>query len=249
MAALEAQVRETTLAVDTDAENLGYTRITAPLDGTVVSVPVDEGQTVNAAQTTPTIVQIADLNKMEIWLEISEGDIPSVSPGMEMSYTILGEPDTRRTAVIDSIDPGLTTLSDGSYETSSSGVSGSSGSSSSSSSDTAVYYYARAVVDNNDAHLHIGMTAQASITAATHKGVLLAPLLAVENAAGGRFVRVLDADGKVQTRPVTTGLTDGVRVEIRSGLENGAKVIVGELTQAQVEASEQRRGPGPGGPH
>lgn len=249
VAALEAQVRETTLAVDTDAENLGYTRITAPLDGTVVSVPVDEGQTVNAAQTTPTIVQIADLNKMEIWLEISEGDIPSVSPGMEMSYTILGEPDTRRTAVIDSIDPGLTTLSDGSYETSSSGVSGSSGSSSSSSSDTAVYYYARAVVDNNDAHLHIGMTAQASITAATHKGVLLAPLLAVENAAGGRFVRVLDADGKVQTRPVTTGLTDGVRVEIRSGLENGAKVIVGELTQAQVEASEQRRGPGPGGPH
>ena len=79
--------------------------------------------------------------------------------------------------------------------------------------------------------------------------MLLAPLLAVENAAGGRFVRVLDADGKVQTRPVTTGLTDGVRVEIRSGLENGAKVIVGELTQAQVEASEQRRGPGPGGPH
>lgn len=48
---------------------------------------------------------------------------------------------------------------------------------------------------------------------------------------------------------MTTGLTDGVRVEIRSGLENGAKVIVGELTQAQVEASEQRRGPGPGGPH
>lgn len=249
VAALEAQVRETTLAVDTDTENLGYTRITAPLDGTVVSVPVDEGQTVNAAQTTPTIVQIADLNKMEIWLEISEGDIPSVSPGMEMSYTILGEPDMARTAVINSIDPGLTTLSDGSYETSTSGTSGSSSSSSSSSSDTAVYYYARAAVDNGDAHLHIGMTAQASITTATRKGVTLVPLLAVESAPGGRQVRVLEADGAVRPRPVTTGLSDGVRVEIRSGLREGEKVVSGELTQAQVEASEQRHGPGPGGPH
>lgn len=140
---------------------------------------MDEGQTVNAAQTTPTIVQIADLNKMEIWLEISEGDIPSVSPGMEMSYTILGEPDTRRTAVIDSIDPGLTTLSDGSYETSSSGVSGSSG-----SVVTFFLGYGRVLLcplrswTTTTPHLHIGMTAQASITAATHKGVLLAPLLA-----------------------------------------------------------------------
>ncbi len=162
-----------------------------------------------------------------------------------MSYTILGEPDMARTAVINSIDPGLTTLSDGSYETSTSGTSGSSSSSSSSSSDTAVYYYARAAVDNGDAHLHIGMTAQASITTATRKGVTLVPLLAVESAPGGRQVRVLEADGAVRPRPVTTGLSDGVRVEIRSGLREGEKVVSGELTQAQVEASEQRHGPGP----
>ena len=63
---LESQIRQARIAVNTDEVNLGYTRITAPLDGTIVSVPVDEGQTVNANQTTPTIVQIADLDKMEI---------------------------------------------------------------------------------------------------------------------------------------------------------------------------------------
>ena len=66
---LESQIRQARIAVNTDEVNLGYTRITAPLDGTIVSVPVDEGQTVNANQTTPTIVQIADLDKMEIKIE------------------------------------------------------------------------------------------------------------------------------------------------------------------------------------
>ena len=54
---LESQIRQARIAVNTDEVNLGYTRITAPLDGTIVSVPVDEGQTVNANQTTPTIVR------------------------------------------------------------------------------------------------------------------------------------------------------------------------------------------------
>lgn len=83
---------EARIAVNTDEVNLGYTRITAPLDGTIVSVPVDEGQTVNANQTTPTIVQIADLDKMEIKIEISEGDITAVKPGMPITYTIFPIP-------------------------------------------------------------------------------------------------------------------------------------------------------------
>ena len=53
---IESLIRQMRITVNTDEVNLGYTRITAPLDGTVVSVPVDEGQTVNANQTTPTIV-------------------------------------------------------------------------------------------------------------------------------------------------------------------------------------------------
>lgn len=117
---LESQIRQAQIAVNTDEVNLGYTRITAPLDGTIVSVPVDEGQTVNANQTTPTIVQIADLDKMEIKIEISEGDITAVKPGMPITYTILSNPETEYKATLTSIDPGLTTLTDGSYKTTSS---------------------------------------------------------------------------------------------------------------------------------
>ena len=63
---LESQIRQARIAVNTDEVNLGYTRITAPLDGTIVSVPVDEGQTVNANQTTPTILKLAKLKLMSL---------------------------------------------------------------------------------------------------------------------------------------------------------------------------------------
>ncbi len=62
---MESLIRQTQIAINTDETNLGYTKIRAPLNGTIVSVPVEEGQTVNANQTTPTIVQIANLNDME----------------------------------------------------------------------------------------------------------------------------------------------------------------------------------------
>ena len=131
VAEMESQITQTRLAVSTAETNLGYTRISAPLDGTVVSVPVEEGQTVNANQTTPTIVQVADLSRMENKIEISEGDITRVTPGMPVIYTILSEPDISFRARLDSIDPGNTSVTDAS---SSSSVSSSSSSSFCSSS-------------------------------------------------------------------------------------------------------------------
>lgn len=246
VAELEALVRQTELAVNTDMENLGYTRITAPLAGTVVSVPVEEGQTVNAVQSTPTIARIADLDRMEICLEISEGDIPSVRPGMAVYYTILGEPDVSAHAVLTSIDPGLTTLSDGSYESSS---SSSSASSSSSSSGTAVYYYGKALVDNGDGRLRIGMTVQAVIVTAEKADALTVPLLAVEDGPEGKIVQVLADNGGTEARKVITGLSDGVRMEIADGLREGEKVVAGRVTREEMDARTELRGPGPGGPH
>ena len=246
MAELEALVRQTELAVNTDMENLGYTRITAPLAGTVVSVPVEEGQTVNAAQSTPTIAQIADLGRMEICLEISEGDIPAVRPGMAVSYTILGEPDVSAHAVLTSIDPGLTTLSDGTYESSSSSSTGSA-SSSSSSSGTAVYYYGKALVDNGDARLRIGMTVQAVIVTAEKADALTVPLLAVEDGPEGKIVQVLADNGGTEARRVVTGLSDGVRMEIVDGLREGEKVVAGRVTREEMDARTKLKGPGPGG--
>lgn len=234
---IESLIRQMRITVNTDEVNLGYTRITAPLDGTVVSVPVDEGQTVNANQTTPTIVQIADLDKMEIKIEISEGDITSVKPGMAIEYTILAEPETVYRATLTSIDPGMTTLTDGSYKTTGSGTS----SSASSSSDSAVYYYGNAVINNENGPLRIGMTTQNTIAVAEARDVLVAPVVAVRRSGRDKFVRVLAPGGAVERRDVVTGLSDGVNVEIVSGLREGEAVITAELTQEEIQAETQRR--------
>ena len=167
----EAAIKQTNIAINTAEVELGYTKIVAPFSGTVVSVPVEEGQTVNANQTTPTIAEIADLSQMEVKLEIAEGDITKVSQGMPVEYTILSEPNARFKTTLQSIDPGLTSLTDGNY-------------SESSSSDSAVYYYAKLLVPNDEGKLRIGMTTQNTIIAKEAKNVLLVPTMAVRNQKG-----------------------------------------------------------------
>lgn len=234
VAELESQIRQAQIAVNTAETNLGYTKIAAPLDGTVVAVPVEEGQTVNANQTTPTIVQIADLSRMEIKIEIAEGDITQVKPGMDVDYTILAEPGVTRRAVLDSIDPGLTTLSDGTYD-----------SSSASSLDNAVYYYAKAIVPNPDRALRIGMTTQNVIVVDSADQVTAVPSIAVFTRPGGEsYVRVLRPDGAVEERVVETGLSNNMLTEIRSGLSAGDTVISAQMTQAEAAAQAgSMRGP------
>ncbi|MDN8915719.1 HlyD family efflux transporter periplasmic adaptor subunit, partial [Staphylococcus aureus] len=80
------QVEQTRIALSSAKTNLGYTIIVAPFDGTIVSVPVKEGQTLNASQEVPTIVQMADLRQMAILIQISEGDVTKIKPGMDVSY-------------------------------------------------------------------------------------------------------------------------------------------------------------------
>lgn len=234
VAVVESQIRQTQLSVNTDEVNLGYTRITAPLDGVVVSVPVDEGQTVNSNQTTPTIAQIADLKDMEIKIEISEGDITAVQPGMNIAYTILSEPDNVQQAQLTSIDPGLTTLTDGTYKSDSS--------SSSSSSSEAVYYYGKALIDNSDGRLRIGMTVQVDVDVASAENAVLAPLLSVNKGHDGEsIVRVLGSDGAPHVRKVQTGINDGVNIHIIEGVEAGEKVITDQLSQADIAKINSRR--------
>ena len=241
VAQVQAQIRQTELALDTDELNLSYTKIVAPLDGTVVAVVVDEGQTVNANQTTPTIVQIADLRQMENSIEISEGDIGVVKVDMPVRFTILSMPDKTFNTRISSLDPGMTTLSNGQYGRSSSSSSSLSSSSSTSSSE-AVYFYGKARVDNADGILRIGMSTENTITVATVEDSILVPITALTTAAdSSRQVEVLTADGKTEKRRVETGLADGVHVQITAGLREGEKVVIGTLTQEEI-ASERGMG-------
>lgn len=230
---VESLVEQTQIAVNTAEVNLGYTRISSPLTGTVVSVQVEEGQTVNAAQTTPTLVQIADLTRMEINVEISEGDITKVKPGMPVTYTVLSEPGILFTTTLASIDPGLTTLTNGKYTES-------------TDSDTAIYYYGKLIEPNEDGLLRIGMTTQNVITISSAQDTLVIPTLALRTHGDKKIVLVLRADGKIEERDVVTGLADIMNTQILSGLSEGEEVVLSSMTEEEIRSSLQNaRRPGP----
>ncbi|MDR1045576.1 MAG: efflux RND transporter periplasmic adaptor subunit [Candidatus Adiutrix sp.] len=164
-------IAQTVISVNTAETNLGYTRISAPLDGTVVSIPVEEGQTVNANQAAPTIVHLADLSQMEIRMQISEGDVTKVQPGMRVTYSILSEPNRVFSGELHMVDPGLITLSDGKYT-------------GATDAGTAIYYYGKFVVPNERGILRIGMTTQNTITIAEARDVLIVPTIALRPVGG-----------------------------------------------------------------
>lgn len=215
----EALIKQSEIDVNTAKTNLGYTKIISPISGTIISIPVSEGQTVNANQTTPTIVQVADLTKMLIKPEISEGDVTKVKEGMQVKFTTLADPDTTYNATINSVDPAMTTLSDNEYAE--------------SVSDTnAIYFYANIVVDNTDNKLRIGMTTQNTITIADAKDTLLVPTMTLQKQNNKIFVNVLNGD-KVEQREVTVGLNDDVNTQVLSGLNEGEKVISSQVASGE----------------
>lgn len=236
MEAIEANIKQAEIEVNTAETNVGYTKITAPMDGTVISVPVSEGQTVNANQTTPTIVTIADLSKMKIKPEISEGDITKVKAGQEVSFTILSDSQTVYHSVIDSVDPANTTITD------SSSTSSSTNSSSSSSTTSAIYYYANVLIDNPDRTLRIGMTTENNIKIANAKDVLLISNMAIQKRDGKSVVNILNDKNQPEQREVETGVQNDFHTEIKSGLNEGEKVIVSQVANGE-EVGSMPRGP------
>ncbi|WP_148823104.1 efflux RND transporter periplasmic adaptor subunit [Campylobacter concisus] len=227
---LEAQIKQTNIELSTAKINLGYTKITAPRDGTVVSVQVEEGQTVNANQTTPTIVNIADLSHVKMKMQIAEGDITKIKVGTPVEYSILSEPTKKFQTTVSSIDPGLTTLSDGSYGSSSSSKSSYS---SSSSSSSAVYYYAQSIVDNKDGILRIGMTTQNELLIANVEDAIIVPSIGIKKDENGTFVYVLK-DGKAVKTAVKTGIKDNLDTQIISGINEGDEIITSQGSSSEI---------------
>ncbi len=227
---LEAQIKQTNIELSTAKINLGYTKITAPRDGTVVSVQVEEGQTVNANQTTPTIVNIADLSRVKMKMQIAEGDITKIKVGTPFEYSILSEPTKKLQTTVSSIDPGLTTLSDGSYGSSSSSKSSYS---SSSSSSSAVYYYAQSIVDNKDGILRIGMTTQNELLIANVEDAIIVPSIGIKKDENGTFVYVLK-DGKAVKTAVKTGIKDNLDTQIISGINEGDEIITSQGSSSEI---------------
>lgn len=168
IAAVKAQIEQSRLTLDTAKENLGYTQILAPMDGTVVAIVTEQGQTVNANQSAPTIVKLAKLDTMTIKAQVSEADVMKIAPGQRVYFTTLGDSDNKRYANLRQVEPAPDSIN---TETSTT----------SNSSNTAVYYNALFDVPNPDNKLRINMTAQVYIVLSEAKNALSIPAAALQN--------------------------------------------------------------------
>lgn len=252
----QAALRKSQTNVETAQEDLSYTTIRAPISGTVVSVTTEQGSTVNANQTAPTIVTLADLSTVRINAQISEADIINVQANMPVYFNIIGNPDQSFDAILKAIEPAPENISD------------------TSSTDAAIYYVGYIEVPNTDRRFRIDMTAQIYIIINEAKNALLIPSAALQ--AGDKSdessnkadianntqsnaktqsndqnstknhsqsnttkatVRILKSDGTVVKQAVTVGINNRVNAQILSGLNEGDKIILSEEDPTQSRKS------------
>jgi macrolide-specific efflux system membrane fusion protein len=217
MAATRAQIRAAEATLEGDLANLGYTRIHAPMDGTVVSQTSFRGQTVNASQAAPVIVQIANLDVMTVWAQVAEADVTRIAPGMPAWFTTLGMPERRWQGTVRQVQPTPEITND------------------------VVLYNVLIDVDNREKMLLPSMTAQTFFVLAEARDVPVAPLSALDNdrAAGPDIFRatVLTPRGP-ESRIVETGVRNRTSAEIVSGIEVGEVLV---LSRSESGSSDDRR--------
>ena len=228
--ALKAQILQAQVTVDTAKVNMGYTRITAPIDGQVVAIVTQQGQTVNANQSTPTIIKLAQTETMTVKTQISEADVTRVKMGQKAYFTILGEPNKRYTATLRSIEPAPDSI-----------LTETTSSTSTTAASTAIYYNGLFDAPNEDGKLRISMTAQVQIVRADAPGALTIPATALgpRGKDGSYTVRVVGADGQAQPRSIKVGLNTNVSVQVLEGLVEGDKVVIGDAATAPSKTGAQ----------
>lgn len=234
ISALDAQIKQAIIAVDTAKANLGYTQIHAPIDGTIISIDTEEGQTVVSSQTATTILTLATLDTMTVKAKISEADVTRVTLGLPTYFTLLGDSETRYYGTLRAIEPGPVSSS------------GTSTTESSSSSSSAIYYYGLFEVDNPDNKFKVSMTAQVGIVLNQAKDALCIPTSAIVSKPmdGKAIVRVLTGE-QVETRTIDTGISNNIQIQVLDGLSEGEKIIIGDSSEVS-EADSNSTPPRPG---
>lgn len=217
IAALKAQIDQTTATLRGDEANLGYTKIHAPMAGTVVHQVAYEGQTVNASQSAPVIVRIADLDTMTVWAQVAEADIPRIKAGMDAYFTTLGMPDKKLEAKVMQVLPTPETVND------------------------VVLYNVLIDVPNKERLLMTNMTAQVFFVLGRAKDVPVVPMAALRPAPRGgddAYVARVQNGDRVETRRVKIGLSSRQLAEVKEGLKLGERVVIGT-----AEAPAGQKGP------
>ena len=213
----DALILQQTAALNVAKVNLGYTDIVSPVDGTVVSRSVAQGQTVAASFQTPTLFVIAtDLSRMQVDTYVSESDISSVKPGAKAFFSVSGLPTTSFPATVQQIRQAPQTV------------------------QNVVTYDVVLSADNKALLLKPGMTAVARIVTAEHDGALRVPSAALRYAPAAAASVVPPAapvaarvwvlrNGRPQPVAITSGLDDYVNTEVFAGdLRLQDQVIVAE---------------------
>jgi membrane fusion protein, macrolide-specific efflux system len=212
--ALRAQIQQTRSTLRGDQANLGYTKIYAPMAGTVVTQAAKEGQTLNANQSAPIVLRIADLSTMTVQTQVSEADVSRLRLGMPVYFTTLGDQAKRWYGKLRQVNPTPDVV------------------------NNVVLYNALFDVPNPEGALMTQMTAQVFFVVADVKDATLVPFSALARAANGRAtVRVVGADGKVEQRQVELGVSNRVAVQILAGLEPGERVATSERPRSNARAA------------
>ena len=213
----QAEVENAQIKVERTKTELGYNRIQAPMDGTVVSIVTRQGQTLAASQTVPTLLKLANLETMTVKAQISEADVTRVKAGMPVYFTLMGDPDTRYHGTLRTVELAPTNINEQATSTT-------------ATSNAAVYYYALFDVPNPDHTLRVAMTTQVTIVLGERKQVLTIPQTALGKKLGENEyeVTLLKEDDQKETRRIKTGMKDDINVEVVSGLSEQEKVTLNQ---------------------
>ncbi len=220
----EGQLRSSQATLDDAKARTDKANIRAPVDGMVAEIVTHQGETINIFRQVPIIARIAKMDVMTVRAQVSEADIFKVKRGQKVYFTLIGDANQRFYGTVRFIEP-----------TPVGGVLDPGGGQ--GLPKDAIFYNVMFEVPNPDGVLFPAMTAHVHILLGEAKGVATVPLntLGDPDAAGKRTVRVLQAGGKVVTRKVTVGLTDGTYAEIKDGLAPGEKVIVNKPVENSGE--------------
>jgi macrolide-specific efflux system membrane fusion protein len=222
--ALKADIDKAKNSIKASQANLSYTKIYAPMRGTVVQVQAREGQTLNASQTAPILFRLANLHTMTVQAQVSEADIQRIHTGMPVYFTTLGDPNTRHDGKVKGVEPTPTTT------------------------NPPIFYNTLFDVSNENLKLMPEMTAQVFFPLMSRTNVLIMPIAALDyarrespgdvskaSAGKGKKMRpskvfVLRDDKPVKVE-VTLGMSNRVSVEVISGLTEDDDVITGPMDE------------------
>lgn len=229
---LKLQIEQQKASMRVEEANLQYTTIKAPIDGTVVSIAAKQGQTINATQSAPTLLTIADLATMTVRTDVSEADIGKLTDGMQAYFTTLGSQNRRYYGTLKRKEPTPKVQ------------------------NSVVLYNALFDVQNDSLELMPSMTAQVFFVRADARNVLVVPMAAVQQ--GQQIARELalkeaanNLAGQEGAPRPEAGATQGAAGASAAPTAPGAAEAANNAPPAGPEGAPGRRGqggPGAGGP-